>query len=303
MPDDAPPPLTSGDPRFAWFDGIVEGRLGDAAAVRDAVARANRAGYVRMNVGVDGGRFSVLMDDATIPASRMTDANRGALANALHEIATASAGPIESTLRCTEVFRDEVRETVFLPDAGGIRAVTRTRPVADADLHRNPEVAPPTSASMGRGRLAIVGVLLLVAFGLAAWTSGWVDRLLSAKAEAIVIEAGPFAGFVQVESEKAWGDYRVTLRRGAAFPVSNEAVAAARAKASTPAERAAVEIVANGGELWIRLEDAAGHVLHAERAELRPLVAGAEREVEARLPGRITAARVRLDVDAGVEFK
>src|SRR4051812_4968194 len=108
MADDAPPPLASSAPRFAWFDGIVEGRVGDVASVRAAVERANATGFGRMDVGVDGGRFSVLMDDATVPASRMTDENRCALAGALNEIAVASAGPIESTLRCTEVFQDEV---------------------------------------------------------------------------------------------------------------------------------------------------------------------------------------------------
>src|ERR1700733_4318395 len=100
---DEPPPLDSGAPRFAWFDGIVEGRLGDASAVRAAAERTNRAGLGRMDVGVDGGRFSLLMDDATVPAARMTDENRRALAVALNEIAAAAEGPVESTLRCTEV--------------------------------------------------------------------------------------------------------------------------------------------------------------------------------------------------------
>src|SRR5262247_1440797 len=128
MPDDAPtvpPPLDPAEPRFAWFDGIVEGRLGDASLVRDAASRANAVGFGRMDVGVDGGRFSVLMSEDTVRARWMTDENRRLFANTLAEIAAASAGPVESTLRCTEVFRHEVRETLFLAEGASIRALTR----------------------------------------------------------------------------------------------------------------------------------------------------------------------------------
>lgn len=305
MPEDVPPvppPLDPGEPRFAWFDGIVEGRLGDAAAVRAAADRSNATGFGRMDVGVDGGRFSVLMDDSTVPASRMTDENRRVLANALAEMASASSGPVESTLRCTEVFRNEVRETLFLPEGGRIRALTRTRPVTDADLFRSTE-APPPPPSMGRGRLAVVLALLLLAFGVVAWASGWVDRLLSAKSEDIRIETGPFADFIDVSVVKSWGDYEVTLRRGAGFPVENSRLAELKANAPTPADRAALDAVATGGEIWIRLEDAQGHGLSATRTELRPLVSAADRTVETRLDGRITAARIRLSLEAGPEFK
>ncbi len=305
MPDDAPPlppPLDPGEPRFAWFDGIFEGRLGDAAAVRAAAARSNSTGFGRMDVGVDGGRFSVLMDDTTVPPSRMTDENRRLLANALAEMASASSGPVESTLRCTEVFRNEVRETLFLPEGGQIRALTRTRPVTDADLFRSLE-APAPPPSMGRGRLAVVLALLLVAFGVAAWTGGWVDRLFSASSEKIRIETGPFADFIDVTVEKSWGDYEVTLRRGKGFPVANARLDELKALAKTPADRAAIDAVATGGEIWLRLEDREGHGLSAERTELRPLVAAADRTVEAKLDGRISAVRIRLSIEAGPEFK
>jgi hypothetical protein len=307
---DGPPPVPPSEksaaspdgPRFAWFDGIVEGRLGDATAVRDAASRANASGFGHMDVGVDGGRFSILMDDSTVPSSRMTEDNRRAFAAALTEIASASAGPVESTLRCTEVFRDEVRETIFLPDAGAIRALTRTRPVAPGDLQRSPD-APAPPSSMGRGRLAVVAALLLVAFALAAWASGWVDRVLGAKADVLVVDTGPFADFIDVAVEKSWGDYKVTLRRGKGFPVENARIEELRSKAATPADRAAVDVVAQGGQLWLRLMDADGKSLAASRVELRPLLAAADRTVEAELPGRITAARVRLDLEAGPEFK
>lgn len=305
MPEDVPPVpprLDPGEPRFAWFDGIFEGRLGDAEAVRAAAARSNATGFGRMDVGVDGGRFSVLMDDSTVPASRMNDENRRLLANALAEMASASAGPVESTLRCTEVFRNEVRETLFLPEGGRIRALTRTRPVTDADLFRS-DAAPAPPPSMGRGRLAVVLLMLLIAFGVAAWASGWVDRLLSAKSEELRIETGPFADLVDVAVEKSWGDYKVTLRRGRGFPVENARLAELRANATTPADRAALDAVATGGEIWLRLEDREGRGLSATRTELRPLVSAADRTVEARLDGRITASRIRLSLEAGPEFK
>jgi hypothetical protein len=270
--------------------------------VRAAAARSNATGFGRMDVGVDGGRFSVLMDDTTVPAARMTDENRRALADALTSIAGASGGPVESTLRCTEVFANEVRETLFLPDGGAIRALTRTRPVTDADQFRDPQ-SPAPPPSMGRGRLAVVLALLLVAFGVAAWASGWVDRLLAAKADAIAIDTGPFADCVDVSVAKSWGEYEVTLRRGPGYPVTNERLAELRAKATTPADRAAIDAVGSGGDVWLRLEDAEGRALELSKTDLRALAASADRTSETRLPGRISAARVRLSIEAGPEFK
>lgn len=306
MPDDAPPvppPLDPGEPRFAWFDGIVEGRLGDATLVREAASRANAAGFGRMDVGVDGGRFSVLMGEDTVLPRWMTDENRRLFANTLAEIASASAGPVESTLRCTEVFRNEVRETLFLAEGASIRALTRTRPVTEADLFRNPDGGPPRAASMGRGRLAIVLVLLLVAFGSIAWFGGWVDKMLAARAESIAVDTGPFADYVDVTLQKSWGNYEVTLRRGKGFPVENARIEELKAKAATPADRAALDVVATGGKLWIRLEDEGGRGLTATPCELRPLLAGEDRKVVERLSGHILAARVKLSLDQGRELE
>jgi hypothetical protein len=306
MPDDAPPvppPLDPGEPRFAWFDGIVEGRLGDASLVRDAASRANAAGFGRMDVGVDGGRFSVLMSEDTVGARSMTDENRRLFANTLAEIAAASAGPVESTLRCTEVFRNEVRETLFLAEGASIRALTRTRPVTEADLFRNPDGGPPRESSMGRGRLAVVLALLLVAFGAVAYFGGWVDRVLAARAESLSVDTGPFADYVDVSVEKSWGVYEVTLRRGKGFPVENARIEQLKAKAVTPADRAALDVVATGGKLWLRLEDTQGNGLAATSCELRPLLAGDDRTVVEHLPGYMSAARVKLSLDKGRELE
>jgi hypothetical protein len=305
MADDAshaPPPLDPGEPRFAWFDGIVEGRLGDAALVREAASRANAGGFGHMDVGIDGGRFSVLMGEDTVRARAMTDENRRLFANTLAEIAAASTGPVESTLRCTEVFRHEVRETLFLAEGASIRALTRTRPVTDADLYRNPDAGAPAAPSMGRGRLAIVATLLVLVFGSVAYFGGWVDRLLAAKAESLAIDTGPFADFVDVSVSKSWGSYEVELRRGRGFPVENAQIQELRTKAATPADRAALDIVTNGGKLWVRLEDPQGRGLAAVACELRPLLSGEDRSVEQVLPGYMTAARVKLSLDAGREL-
>lgn len=305
MADDAshaPPPLDPGEPRFAWFDGIVEGRLGDASLVHEAASRANAGGFGHMDVGIDGGRFSVLMGEDTVRARAMTDENRRLFANTLAEIAAASSGPVESTLRCTEVFRNEVRETLFLAEGASIRALTRTRPVTDADLFRNPDAGAPAMPSMGRGRLAIVLTLLLLVFGSFAYFGGWVDRLLAANAETLVIDTGPFADYVDVSVEKSWGVYEVKLRRGRGFPVEKARIDELRSRAATPADLTALEIVTTGGKLWVRLEDAQGRGLAAAPCELRPLISGEDRSVQEKLPGYMTAARVKLALDAGREL-
>jgi hypothetical protein len=298
-----PPPLTSGRPRFAWFDGILEGTASDPAAVHAAARRVNALDFVRMDVSVEGGRFTVLLDDHDVPSERLTDGNRSALIAALGEIARAAGGPVESTLRCTEVFAEGARETLFLPEAGSVRALTRTRGLTDADLGRGPGLAAHHDAHASRGLFLAVAALLLVALGLWLWAGGWFDRLLAAKPAALVLDTGPFGDLVAVEVDGTWGDYSVVLRRGAGFPTSNEAWDARRAGAATPLERAAVEVASTGGQVWVRLEDADQYVLTAAAADLRPLLADAARTVEVRLAGRISGVRVHVDLDRGPERK
>ncbi|MCE9636900.1 MAG: hypothetical protein K8T90_14440 [Planctomycetes bacterium] len=315
MRDVGPPPIDGepaadaaprdpGPPRYGRIDGIIEGRVGDSAAARDAVRQANEAGYARLDIEMDGGRFSALPDaDAILPA-QMTDDRRAAFFKGLREFAAASDGPVESTLRCTEVFENVVRETLFLPDDSGrsLRSLTRERPVTAAERSgaAKADDAPPP---MPKGRMALLAVLLVVAFGLVAWTGGWIDRVFSPEAAKLTADTAVFGDLVTVEVGGAWGDYEVKVRRGPSYPATTADVEALERAAADPARRAAVRAVADGGTIWLRLENSAGKGVAAKQVELRPLVERADRFVDAKLPGHMSAAKVRLALDAGDEFK
>lgn len=318
MRDAGPPPIDGdasdaasgpamrdpGAPRWGRIDGILEGRVGDSDAARAAVQRANDAGYARLAIEVDGGRFSALPDADAIRPEQMTDARRAAFFAGLRDFAAASDGPVESTLRCTEVFADVVRETLFLPDESGrsMRALTRERPVTDTERRgaAKEEEAPPP---MPVGRMAFLAVLLVVAFGLVAWTGGWIDRAFSTDVKAIATDTSVFGDLVTVEVGGAWGDYEVKVRRGPSYPATSAEVEKLERAAADPARRAAVRAVTDGGTIWLRLEAGDGRGIAAKRVELRSLVERADRVVDATLPGRIAAAKVRLALDAGDEFK
>lgn len=307
-PEDAGPPPTGGPPtsdpgpaEHARLDGILDGRLGDERAVRAGVARANAAGYGRFDLEIDGGRFSILPDSDFVPADRMTDDRRRAYFDGLRDVAAASRTPVESTLRSVEVYRDVVRETLFVADGGALRALTRERPRTGADRAATADRdAPPP---MGRGRIAVLGILFVIAFGLVAWTSGWIDRAMAPPAAEISVEHGVFGDLLDATVENSWGDYVVTVRRGPGYPATSARVDELERAAGTPAERAAVTAAATGGDLWIRLERADGRAIEAIRVPLRALVESADRTVEARVPGRSSGAALRLALDAGQEFK
>ena len=63
--------------------------------------------------------------------------------------------------------------------------------------------------------------------------------------------------------------------------------------------RSAVNAVANGDKVWVRLEDEDGEVLRAESIELRSLVTDAAEVEKVELDGQIGAKVLRLALDSG----
>lgn len=297
-----PPPPPRGNPRFAWFDGILEAPKGDLAAMRAAIGRVSATGFARLDLEVEGGRVSILVDDHPVGPALMTDANREALVGGLQAIVAAlpPGARIESTLRCTEVFDGEVRETLFDASGGELRSVSCVRPATPDDLARAPVLELPLpSLRLGRKRTALLAVLFLVAFGVVAWQGGWLDAVFGASAGGLAVETDPFGKLLDATIETSWGAYVVKVRRGPEYPATNEQQDRLIAAAADPAHRAAVSAAVEGGVIYARIEDADGKVLESKRMELRPLVGSADAVVEARFQGRIAAARLRLALDAG----
>jgi len=305
----ATPPTDSsaaGAMRFGWFDGIAEGVSDDAHGMGVAVEALNDLGLAPFTLGSEnGGRVSLLADDCPLDGERFAKALGGPLRQCMEDVAAkfTPGTTVESTLRCTEVYRDHARETVFVFSASSLRMVSRKRPLRDDDLRRT---APPAQTAMPAPRkatIAAVIALLLVAGGLWAWQSGVIDQLLATRNEIPQTDHGVFNGLVSASAKRSWLDYEVRIRRGATYPDNATAVAELSKSADATVRRAAVNLTADGGTLFVRLEDANGATLVAREVSLRALLAKVDGEVICQFPALTRGTRITLSVDAGTPPK
>ncbi|MDA1265001.1 MAG: hypothetical protein O2816_07980 [Planctomycetota bacterium] len=305
--DHAPPPeptVPDGPVRCAWFGGLIDGRRQDDEALRAAVERGNQLGLVHLDLELDGGKFSVLFDDSAVAGDDMSAKKSSDLLEVLQQIVAASAEPgrVESTLRCTEVYEDGAVETLFSSKGGKIECISRPRALTAQDhAHAiaagvEAEPLPPGSRRQLLGLLA----LLLVAFAALAWQGGLVDRIAAKAGEQLEVDPGPFGATLAVETTTRWGMYKVTLRQGDAWPRSSAAAQAAIDAAGSVTEGAAMRAIADGGAIWLQLQDGQGNVLDAARIKLvRLLTEGKDPKDEVELRGRIAARRLVLALDSG----
>lgn len=290
-----------GAPRFVTMDGILDGRLGDAAAIAQAVAALNALGICAFELDRDGGKFSVLPNNARMPAAGFDRGKQEQLLQHLRRIAAAARGPVESTLRCTMVFEEDCTETLFRatsppPNGAGIEPLTRVRPARPDDVPTRLPGSPPWRQMFQRREVVIALPLLFLAFGLLAWSSGLVDRLLAANAAGLQVQTGAFGDLLAMAVENKLGNYEVTLRRGADYPASLADWDRRAGAASDEAARLRDSVVREGQEIWVQLRDADDRVLAESRISLRPLVTAADAKATTGLPGRITAKTVVLSV-------
>ena len=293
---------------YGWFGGILEGSVGDRAALGPIVDEINRVTPIGADLEIDGGRFTVLLDDQTLSGDKLTGAGLDTFVNLLRQLAAASATPdaIESTLRYTGVHGEEVVEILFARYEGEIRCISRRRPLQPADReHAVPGTGWHALPSISRKRVLTVAALLLVVFGLLAWQNGLLDRILLAKPADIVLDTGPFKAVLTLELESHWGIYSVTIRRGEDYPATAAEVAQLQKEAVTAMDRAAMNAVANGSAIHVQLQDRHGKVIGTAKAALSPLLAaagttGVAPGVVVKIPGRMDAHAVRLALDAGV---
>ncbi len=317
MADDAskPPHLPSGPSgdgvtqasaeAFLFFDGILEGPRGDAETLHEGVRRLNAVGLVEAQLDISGGRFTLLLDDRPRPVEDDEEAREEAFLEALQDLLDGlpQRGPVESTLRCTAIDGVRVREVLFAVEGRTLNPIARTRDANAEDRRRIPRPLPDTPSLKGLplGKALAVVALLFVAAGFSAWKSGWVDRLLAPADEELKRDPGDFEGLLVLEVERVWGNYEVTLTRGAAYPVDAEAVGALEEARKQLAARAAVRAVADGGRIYVQLLDGEGEVLAEEAVSLRALLADPEGKVEAKLPGRMGVRLARLSLTSGLK--
>lgn len=287
-----------GAPLAAYVEGILEGRVADAARLRAAAVQLGRTGAGPFRCDIQGGRFSLLPVDTAVPPGFDAAAQARFLAALQGLLDGARPGSIESNLRCRLYYADEVVETLFVVRGQTIEPLSRRRPrTADDSAVAAPDGAALPLRLRRREVLWLLPLLLIAGLGL-AWQAGWIDRVLAARAEHLRRDPGPFQTLLAISVARSWGDYEVTLRRGEDYPATLPALDARRAAAATPEDRLAVGIVGDGRELFVQLLAADGQVLAETRADLRPLLADPAGAVAARLPGRIGAAAVRLSTVA-----
>ena len=295
---DTPPREPDGPLEELVWGGILEWRGGDTGALLEIVARLNALGVARAELDADGGRHSLLFDDGPVTGAGVRAGGPAALLDLLQELIDAGGDPrsAESTLHCSAVHADGVVETLIRVEDGRVRSLSRVRERTPGE-RRPASVRRPIPWSL----VVPVGALVLVAFGLMAWTSGLLDRVLSSSPESITVETGPFGTRLAASVDRKWGNYLVTVTRGPDYPTSVEEVEAARAAATEISDRAAIDILAGGGQIYVQLRSADDTLLEEAQVELRPLVEAADGRAVARIPGRLGAAKVRLSLSSGKE--
>jgi hypothetical protein len=295
-------PQPEGAPKCAFFDGILEGPCAEPQTVRVIAARINAAGYGRTHLDIEGPRFTLVMEAEPAPPESMTDHVRQAFASALQELLDSlpDRGNVESTLRCMEVYSQDVVEIMFGVSGRKLRVVGRIRPAGPDDLARQVQPAAAYPAfHMGARRIAAIGILVAVLFGLIAWRSGYLGRLFSPAGSAISLDTGPFGDMLHISIEKSWGRYKVAVTRGPSYPKTVSEANALRSAGTSTAQAAAVNVVADGGDVYVRLENAQRQVLVSNKASLRPLLVDSAGSVETRLPGRMSGTAIRLALEPG----
>jgi hypothetical protein len=295
-------PQPKGAPKCAFFDGILEGPCADPQTVRVIAERINAAGYGRTHLDIDGPRFTLVMEAEPAPPESMTDHVRQSFASALQELLDSlpDRGNVESTLRCMEVYSQDVAEIMFGVRGRVLRVVGRIRPVGPDDLARSMQpVAVYPSFRMSAPRIAAIGILVAALFGLIGWQSGYLDQLFSPAGSDISLDTGPFGDLLHISIEKSWGHYKIAVARGPSYPKTVSEVNALRSATVSTAQAAAVNVVADGGDVYVRLEDARRQVLVSKKESLRLLLADPARNVEMRVPGRMSGTAVRLALEPG----
>lgn len=300
-----PPPLDPpmGPPLAAFVEGLLDGRVADAGALQLAIANLQHAGAGSFRAEVLGGRFSLLPATTQVTGAPFDEAAQARFLLALQGVAAAAApGSVETNLRCRLVYPEVVAETLFVVRDGKLEPLTRVRP-RTADDRTGVPGAAAVPFGLRRRELLMAAPLLLLAGGLVAWQSGWIDRVLSARADQLRTDAGPFGAMLQLRVEPAWGNYRVTITRGPEYPATTSALAARRDGTDDLVARAAIAAVGDGGAIFVQLLGPDDKVLAEHRTELRPLLTAADGTIVAKLPGAMQATAVRLSMSKAPEPK
>lgn len=307
-PPPPPPPPEDPDlgqphadaPQSLQVEGILDGRVLDEATLRQAVNELGLCGAGSFRVDISGGRFTVLPVDTQVSAAAFDAAAQTNFLDRLQAVADAAQpSSIETNLRCKLIYADDVAETLFIVRGHNIEPVTRRRPKAAQDVPLLPGAGVKAPGGLSRRELLWLAPVLLIAGLIFAWQSGWMQRVMAARAEAVTTDSGPFGDMLTVELKRSWGNYYATLTRGDGYPDTPDALVARRDASEDLTTRAACELVGNGGELFVQLRQEDGKLLFETRSELRLLLTDTDGSVEVKLPGHMSADHLTLALSSG----
>ncbi len=307
MPDDGgPPPLQRNKPSisrtddqsFLWFDGILEGPVGDRDLLKSCTIRIDAIGIVQANLEIDGGRFSILLDDKSRRMDGIRDEQRARLLALFQEIVDLSPNPlgVESTLRCTEVTKDGVQETLFALQDGQFQRVSRTRKANSGDLARKPR---PISVIGGEfenpnQRRVILGGAVLFVLSFLGWQMGVVHLALTPEPQEISVNHGLFENMIASDLSKKWGVYTLSIYRGDDFPKTMSAFDSAIKSAKKLNRGAMLDALAHGNVIYVQLIDSADNIVFQKGLSLKPLLLSSEAKLQMQIQGHKDAKSIRL---------
>lgn len=304
-------PLPTGPPAYGWFDGVLEGKVADPEKLNSFAGDWEGMFKGGSPLDIQGSRFSFMPSDAVIEGTKLGTEQQEAVLELLHRIEGEAVVPnsLESTLRCTLVYEDQVVETLFGALEGDLRSASRARPVNAEDHARcvKSGVIPDSVRSLGLSRGLFVGVFTLLLFGLSVWRAGWLDQARAVPAEELELDAGTFEGLLVIEVEQRLGGYEVKVRRGDEFPVDPAATKSLTEAATDNLRVASIEVVSSGDSVYLQLVDsnhledgeAVTRVLGEVELELRVLLVDEDAGADAWLKGRSAATGCRLSLASG----
>ena len=150
-------PLPSGPPNALVVDGILDGRVRDAQALREAVERLSTCGAGAFRLDITGGRFSLLPVETHVPPGAFDLTAQSDFLDRLHEVVQAAQdNSVEATLRCQLVYGAEVAETLFVVRGARVEPLTRRRPALSGDAPALPTTDADTWAGLQRRQLLLL---------------------------------------------------------------------------------------------------------------------------------------------------
>ncbi|GEM_PF-3648760 len=289
--------LRDPDWRYGWFDGVFRGIVGeDPLDLEILSAEIRHLGLGDFLLSYEGNRFTFLADDRILKPRVCKPERIELLRRILARLpeSRGSAAGFESTLRCTMVGESETDEFLYVPDRGTVHVIRRRRPVDAGDLARDPERRRLPSWNRRQVlRAGSIAFLIVAASVGLAWKRGYFETLFGTGPGDLELDAGPFAGDLEITVERAGSRNEFIGEWKKGFGASEKGFDEYLTGVSDPERKRAYRKLVSEGRFWLVLEDERGKALETRRIFCTPPWESRE-AFRALMHPRIGAVRFRL---------